>query len=73
MAAGVDTHPGTGASEQLNTYWTVGPGRAKWVGSPKPWTTLRALLEQYMSPAKATGLATEYFVRVFGFGPGHPH
>lgn len=73
MAAGVDTSPGVGASRELNAYWTSGPGLAKWRDSPKPWTTLRALLMQYMSEAKATGLATEYFVKVFGFGPGHPH
>ena len=73
MAAGVDTSPGVGASRQLNAYWTTGPGLAKWRGNPKPWTTLRDLLMQYMSKAKAAGLATEYYVRVFGHGPGAHH
>jgi len=70
MAAGIDTSPGVGASRQLNSYWTAGPGLAKWRDTPHPWTTLRDLLMQYMSKAKATGLATEYYVRVFGHGPG---
>lgn len=71
MAAGIDTSPGVGASASLNTYWTDGPGRAKWADSPKPWTTLFNLLRKYMSEAKAKGLTTEYFVRVFGHGPTH--
>jgi hypothetical protein len=70
MAAGVDTSPGVGASAALNRYWTVGAGRAKWAASPKPWTTLYTLLRKYMSDAKAKGLATSYYVRVFGHGPG---
>lgn len=70
MAAGVDTSPGVGPSAGVNRYWTAGPGLAKWRDSPKPWTTLRDLLRKYMSDAKATGLATEYYVRVFGHGPG---
>lgn len=71
MANGVDTSPGVGASTTLNAYWTTGPGRAKWATSPHPWTTLHALLLKYMSDAKARGLATEYYVRVFGHGPNH--
>jgi membrane-bound lytic murein transglycosylase MltF len=68
-----DTSPGVGASASLNDYWTTGEGRAKWATNPKPWTTLYALLRKYMSEAKAQGLATEYFVRVFGHGPGARH
>ena len=70
MAAGIDTSPGVGASRQLNAYWTRGPGRAKWANNPHPWTTLFNLLRKYMSEAKAKGLTTEYYVRVFGHGPG---
>lgn len=69
----MDTSPGVGASRALNTYWTTGEGRAKWANSPHPWTTLHALLRQHMSDTKARGLATEYFVRVFGHGPGAKH
>ena len=69
MAAGADASLGVGASAALNRYWTAGPGAAKWVGSPKPWTTLYTMLRKYMTDAKAKGLATEYYVRVFGHGP----
>lgn len=67
----VDTHPGTGASRQLNDYWTRGEGLAKWANNPHPWTTLHTLLMKYMSQAKADGLTTEYYMRVFGHGPAH--
>jgi hypothetical protein len=70
---GVDTSPGVGPSAAVNRYWTAGPGLAKWRDNPHPWTTLRDLLLQYMSQAKANGLATEYFVRVFGHGPAAQH
>ncbi|TWS25362.1 hypothetical protein FK268_09230 [Tsukamurella sputi] len=68
---GLDTSPGVGASTQLNAYWTTGPGLAKWADSPHPWTTLYTELRKYMSDTKARGLTTEYYVRVFGHGPGH--
>lgn len=70
MAAGIDTSPGVGASAELNAYWTVGAGRAKWAASPHPYSTLRDLLMKYMSKRKAEGLAAEYFHRVFGIWPG---
>lgn len=70
MAAGVDTKPGVGPSAEINAYWTKGKGLAKWANNPHPWTTLRNLLLKYMSKAKANGLATEYYVMVFGHGPG---
>jgi hypothetical protein len=70
---GIDTSPGVGPSAAVNRYWTAGPGLAKWRNNPHPWTTLRDLLLQYMSQAKANGLATEYYVRVFGHGPSAQH
>lgn len=74
MAAGADTSPGVGASASLNAYWTAGAGKAKWAGSPTPYRTLLALLEKFMSSAKAHGLAAEYYHRVFGRWPGkHEH
>lgn len=73
MPARIDTSPGVGASAELNRYWTSGPGRAKWATSAKPWTTLYNLLREYMSEAKAKGLTTAYFVRVFGHGPTAKH
>jgi hypothetical protein len=70
---GIDTSPGTGASHQLNEYWTKGEGLAKWANNPHPWTTLHALLAKYMSDKKAKGLATEYYMMVFGHGPRDGH
>ena len=67
----IDTSPGVGASAALNRYWVSGPGRAKWATNPRPWTTLYHLLLAHMSPAKAKGLTTEYYVRHFGHGPAH--
>jgi hypothetical protein len=62
--------PGVGASAELNQYWTVGEGRAKWAGSAKPYTTLLTLLTKYMPKRKAEGLAASYFHIVFGYWPG---
>lgn len=69
----MDTSPGVGASRQLNAYWTSGPGLAKWSTNPKPYTTLLALLKQYMPEREAKGLAAEYYHRVFGKWPGRGH
>lgn len=68
MAA--DTSPGIGASQHLNTYWTSGKGRALWADSATPYRTLLALLLEYMSSAKAHGLAAEYYHVVYGVWPG---
>ncbi|MGK9270482.1 hypothetical protein KXR83_05715 [Williamsia muralis] len=65
-----DTSPGVGASAELNRYWTIGEGKAKWASSPTPYRTLLALLMKYMSKDKAEGLAAEYYHRVFGRWPG---
>jgi hypothetical protein len=70
---GADTSPGVGPSESINTYWTVGEGRAKWADSPHPYTTLVALLSKYVSNHIAHGLAAEYYHRVFGKWPGAHH
>lgn len=67
----VDQKPGiVGANATLNRYWTRGPGLAKWATSPHPYTTLVALLSEYMAPNIAKGLAASYFKRVFGIWPG---
>ena len=67
----VDRKPGVvGASAALNRYWTRGEGLAKWATSPHPWTTLRALLLEYVPANQANGLATEYYHIVFGDYPG---
>jgi hypothetical protein len=51
--SGLQFKPGTA----LWRYWTRGKGAAKWMSSPKPWTTLRSLLIKYVGP-KAAGLTT---------------
>jgi hypothetical protein len=66
---GVDKKPGIGASKDLNEYYLTGEGSG-WQLSPKPWTTLRNRLLQFMSIAKANGLATDYFFLHFGYYPG---
>jgi len=66
-AVGHDTTPG---HDQLHHYWTVGKGRAEWVGSPKPWTTLVALLTPHVGPEKAKVYASRWFIEVFGFAAG---
>lgn len=53
LASGLQFKPGTA----LWKYWTRGKGFAKWIGSPTPWTTLRALLIKYVGK-QAAGLTT---------------
>lgn len=67
MALGHDTTPG---GEQLHRYWTTGPGLAKWIGSPRPWTTLYNHLVKHMPPDMAKRCAASWFHEVFGFWPG---
>ncbi len=59
-----------GASKDLNEYWLAGPGLTKWADSSTPWRSLRGLLLEHMSIAKANGLASEYFMLHFGYAAG---
>lgn len=65
--AGADVTPG---HDELHHYWTVGKGRGQWVASPKPWTTLVALLTPHVGAAKAKVFASRWFIEVFGFAAG---
>jgi hypothetical protein len=65
--AGHDTMVG---HDELHHYWTVGEGRAKWVDSPKPWTTLVALLTKHVGPEKAKVFASRWFIEVKGYAAG---
>ncbi|GAB2677651.1 hypothetical protein [Thalassiella azotivora] len=67
MAAGVDTRPGDGALER---YWKVGPGAAKWIPKPHPWTALYNQLVKHVGPARAKRIASQWFKDVFGIWPG---
>ena len=66
-AAGHDTTPGR---DELHHYWTKGPGLAKWVESPTPWTTLYHHLLKYMAPGKAKRVTSAWFTEVMGFSSG---
>lgn len=67
--AGHDTTPG---HDELHHYWTQGEGLAKWKFSPKPWTTLVALLAKHpeVGPEKAKIYASRWFIEVFGYAAG---
>jgi hypothetical protein len=66
-AAGHDVTPG---HDELHHYWTVGEGRREWVDSPKPWTTLVALLTKHVGPEKAKVYASRWFFEVKGYYAG---
>jgi len=66
-AAGHDVTPG---HDQLHHFWTVGKGRRLWVDSPKPWTTLVALLTKYVGPLKARTFASRWYIEVKGYAAG---
>lgn len=66
-AAGHDTTPG---HDELHHYWVAGPGLAKWAESPKPWTTLVALLTPHVGPERAKVYASRWFIEHFGFAAG---
>jgi hypothetical protein len=67
-AAGHDVTPG---HDELHHYWTKDPeGLAKWVDSPKPWTTLVAHLTKHVGRAKAKVFASRWFIEVFGYSSG---
>jgi hypothetical protein len=67
-AAGRDVAPG---HDELHHYWTKDPrGLGQWADSPKPWTTLVALLTPHVGPAKAKVYASRWFIEVFGYAAG---
>lgn len=71
MVAGKAVTPGDMASvAKLKAYWSAGEGRQKWINSPHPYTTLRTLLEKYVNPTVAAGLAANIFHDATGMWPG---
>ena len=66
-AIGHDVAPG---HDQLHHYWTRGEGLAKWVASPKPWTTLVAHLTKHVGPERAKRFASRWFIEVFHYAAG---
>lgn len=73
--AGKEITPGDVAgTERLHKYWTAGPGLAKWVDSPHPWTALyHHLLKYIKDPDFAKRTAAKWFHEVKGIWPGTPH
>jgi HK97 family phage portal protein len=53
----------------LRTYWTAGPGLAKWRGSRTPWRTLKSFLSKYLSGDKLERTASDWYRLVFGYLP----
>lgn len=66
----VKSAQGAKGAAQLHAYWTVGAGRAKWVDSPTPWTTLYHHLAKFMNPEKAKQTASRWFIEVKGYAAG---
>ena len=65
------TPEGVKGGARLKAYWTKGPGLAKWVASPHPWTALYRHLRKYMPARKAKATAAAWFHAVKGYWPGH--
>jgi 2'-5' RNA ligase len=58
-----------GDKDQLKTYWTKGPGLAKWQDKPHPWTALFKHLSKFLGPDRAKRTASEWYRLVFGHMP----
>jgi len=72
-AGGLDVGVRAAAGQEaLHRYWTVGPGLAKWRGSPTPWRTLRAFLSKYLSGEKLDATTSAWYRDVFGHLPNQP-
>lgn len=61
--AGADITPG---HDELHHFWTRDPrGLSQWADSPKPWTTLVALLTKHVGPERARVFASRWVHDVF--------
>lgn len=65
-----DLHPGDGGAKNLKEYWTKGPGLAKWLTSPHPWTALYNHLKKYIPDEEAKRVASQWFHDTTGMWPG---
>jgi len=65
-AAGHDVTPG---HDELHHYWLT-EGLPRWAESPKPWTTLVALLTPHVGPVKARVFASRWFIEHFHYAAG---
>lgn len=56
-----------GSAQSLHTYWTSGPGLAKWASSRTPWRALRRHLAKYIKDKRKLDATTSAWYRdVFG-------
>lgn len=62
--------PGYNGAGALHRYWTKGPGLARWVSKPHPWTTLYHHLLKYMPPGKAKRTTADWFHDATGLWSG---
>lgn len=62
--------PSSMGAHHLRDYWTRGEGRAKWINSAHPWTTLYRHLRKHMSDGKAKRTAARWFKAATGMWPG---
>ncbi len=71
MSKGTGGKMGLPHTKGLVEYWTSGPGLARWMMDPHPYTALtRALREEGVPKRYINGLAAEYFRLVFKMYPG---
>lgn len=61
--------PQPGSRGYLKWYWTKGPGLAKWIDNPHPWTALYLHLVKHLSPAVAKRVASQWFHDATGMWP----
>lgn len=64
------TPAGQASEARLKFYWSKGKGLPKWINSPTPYRTLRALLSKYVSARVLDGLTANIFYLATGHYPG---
>lgn len=67
----MDAAPGDGQAGRLKRWWALGEGRARWIGSPTPFRTLRAmLLSKGVPKRQVDGLTANIMKLATGRYPG---
>lgn len=68
------TPAGVAGTQRLHAYWVRGKGRARWIGSPTPFRTLRVFLAKYIHDPKELNATTAQWVfDATGHHPGKGH
>ena len=63
-------NPKPGSRGYLKWYWTKGPGLAKWVASPHPYTALKNHLRKYLPATYLDNVVAQWFHDTLGIWPG---